>query len=235
MLLRLFALLAVILAALPAWADDQSSNTLTDAEKAAGFKLLFDGKTTAGWRGYKKDAIPDGWKVVEGSLTRVGGGGDIISEEQFGSFEFLVDWRVAPGGNSGIMYHVQESEKASYMTGPEYQVLDNERHPDGKSKMTSAGSCYALYPPTKDVCKPAGEWNQTKIIIKGSQVEHWLNGTKVVEYEKGGEEWNKKIAESKFKQWAQFGKPKHGHICLQDHGDKVEYRNIKIRVLEESK
>jgi hypothetical protein len=217
-------------------ADAQGvANTLTNDEKAAGFKLLFDGQTTNGWRGYKSEEMPKGWKVVDGSLARVGGGGDIVSNEQFGSFELLIDWKIAEAGNSGIIYHVQESEKSSYMTGPEYQVLDNARHPDGRNKLTSAASCYGLYAPEKDVCHPAGEWNHTRIVIKGPHVEHWLNGVKVVQYEKGSDEWNNKVAASKFKQWPQFGKPKEGHLCLQDHGDKVEFRNIKIRVLTESR
>jgi hypothetical protein len=228
---RLLLCLALLCVVLPLRADD-APNTLTDQEKADGFKLLFDGKSTDGWRGYKKQNVPGGWKVVDGSLTRVGGGGDIVSKDEFGSFDLRLDWRVAPGGNSGIMYHVQESQPSSYMTGPEYQVLDNERHADGKNKLTSAGSCYALYPPKEDVCKPAGEWNQTRIVIKGNKVEHWLNGSKIVEYEKGGEEWNQKIASSKFKQWSEFGKPMKGHLCLQDHGDKVEYRNIRVKVMD---
>jgi hypothetical protein len=231
MLMRALTFLALACLALPSRADDPV-NTLTDQEKADGFRLLFDGKSTGGWRGYKKQSVPAGWKVVDGSLTRVGGGGDIVSEDEYGSFELRIDWRVAKAGNSGIMYHVQESQQTAYMTGPEYQVLDNERHPDGKNKLTSAGSCYGLYPPKEDVCKPAGEWNQTRIVIKGGHVEHWLNGTKVVEYEKGGEEWNQKIAASKFKQWSEFGKPTKGRLCLQDHGDKVEYRNIRIKVMD---
>lgn len=236
MFLHRFALVTLSVFVLAVWANAQEvPNTLSNDEKAAGFKLLFDGKTTKGWRGYKKEEMPSGWKVVDGSLTRVEGGGDIVSYEQFGNFELLIDWKVAEGGNSGIMYHVQETEPSPYMTGPEYQVLDNERHPDGRSKLTSAASCYGLYPPTKDVCKPAGEWNHTRIVIKNGHVEHWLNGEKVVEYEKGSDEWNKKVAASKFSKYPNFGKPKEGHIDLQDHGDKVEFRNIKIRTLDDSK
>lgn len=213
-------------------ADDGPMNTLSDAEKTAGFKLLFDGKTTDGWRGYGSKSFPSGWKVIDGHMVRVGGGGDIITDGEYGSFELLVDWKVSPKGNSGIMYHVKEGNPTAYMTGPEYQVLDNKGHADGRNKLTSAGSCYALYAPSKDVCHPAGEWNHTKIVIKNGHVEHWLNDTKVVEYEKGSDEWNKKVAGSKFKAWSTFGKPTKGHIVLQDHGDKVEYKNIKIKVLD---
>lgn len=229
---RRFLLLSLFLCVSTLRAEDGPLNTLSDAEKAAGFKLLFDGKSADGWRGYKQKTMPSGWKVIDGCIVRTGGGGDIITDAEYGSFELLIDWKVAPKGNSGIMYHVEEGPETAYMTGPEYQVLDNKGHPDGRSKMTSAASCYGLYPPTKDVCHPAGEWNHTKIVIKNGHVEHWLNGEKVVEYQKGSDEWNKKVAGSKFKNWEQFGKPTKGHIVLQDHGDKVEYRNIKIKVLD---
>ena len=231
-MLRRFSLLALLLCAGILRAEDGPINTLSDAEKGAGFKLLFDGKSADGWRGYKMKTLPSGWKVLDGHLVRAGGGGDIITDGEYGNFELLVDWKISPKGNSGIMYHVTEGPETAYMTGPEYQVLDNKGHPDGRSKMTSAGSCYGLYPPMKDVCHPAGEWNHTKIVIKDGHVEHWLNDVKVVEYQKGSDEWNKKVANSKFKAWSQFGKPTKGHIALQDHGDKVEYRNIKIRVLD---
>jgi hypothetical protein len=212
-------------------ADDKAAkqNTLTAAETEAGFALLFDGETTAGWRGYKQKSCPPGWQVVDGALTRVKGAGDIITDRQFENFELHIEWKVAPGGNSGIFYHVQETSGPAYATGPEYQVLDNAKHPDGKNPYTSAGSCYGLYKPMKDVCKPAGEWNQTKIVIKGPRVEHWLNGELIVAYEKGGNEWNQLVAASKFKSMPEFGKPTKGYICLQDHGDRVAYRNIKIR------
>ncbi len=208
-------------------------NTLTDDEKKAGWKLLFDGKTTEGWRAYKKDKITDGWQAVDGALARVGRGGDIVTVEQFDDFELAIDWKVADGGNSGIFFRVLETEGASYLTGPEMQVLDNAKHGDGKNTLTSAGSCYALYAPSKDVCKPAGEWNRVRIVAKGAKVEHWLNGEKIVEYEIGSEDWNAKVAASKFKTWKSFAKAAKGHLCLQDHGDRVEFKNIKIRAIAE--
>ncbi|HMO37669.1 MAG TPA: DUF1080 domain-containing protein [Gemmatales bacterium] len=229
----IIALLSTLAPHILADDDNTPMNTLTAAEKEAGFILLFDGKTLDGWRGYKSKQVPSGWKVIDGHIARVGGGGDIITDKQFGSFELHVDWKVAPKGNSGIMYHVEEGPPNSYMTGPEFQVLDNKGHADGRNKLTSAGACYGLYAPVKDASKPAGEWNHAKIIIRNGHVEHWLNGEKVVEYVKGSEEWNKKIAASKFRAWPEFGKPTRGHICLQDHGDKVEYRNLKIRILDD--
>ncbi len=206
-------------------------NTLSADEKKDGWKLLFDGKTTEGWRGYKKDKCPDGWQVVEGALTRVKGGGDILTVEQFADFEFTIDWRVAPGGNSGVIYRAAESQNAPYMTGMECQVLDNDKHGDGKNPLTSSASVYAVYAPSKNVCKPAGEWNRMKIVAKGKHLEHWLNGEKVVECEIGSEDWNARVAKSKWAKVATYGKEPKGHIDLQDHGDKVEYKNIKVKIL----
>jgi hypothetical protein len=212
-------------------------NTLTDAEKAAGFKLLFDGKSLDGWKGYRKDKPGAGWETVDGSLVlNKKGAGDIITVEEFGAFELLIDWKISPKGNSGVMYHCDESEGAPYMTGPEMQVLDNKGHGDGKNPLTSAGACYALYPPAKDMTKPVGEWNSARLVVHpDGKVEHWLNGEKVVEYVKGSDEWKDKVAKSKFKGWKKFGTLSKGHIDLQDHGDHVEFRNIKVRSLEEKK
>lgn len=218
-----------LLAALSLSAQD---NTLSDDEKKAGFKLLFDGKTLDGWRGWKKDKPTEAWKVVDGLLTLAGKGGDILTIEQYENFELKIDWRVAPGGNSGIMYRVAETEGAPYMTGPEYQVLDNAKHPDGKNPKTSAGSIYAVYAPAKDVSKPAGEWNSSRIVANGKKIEHWLNGEKTAEAEIGSEDWAKRIADSKWKTAKKYGLETKGHIDLQDHGDKVEYKNIKIREIK---
>jgi Domain of Unknown Function (DUF1080) len=226
----------LLLAAVARAADDVKPNTLTPEEKKAGWKLLFDGKTTKGWRAYKGKQVPTAWTVKDGVLTfeqKEGASrGDIVTVDQYGSFELALDWRISEGGNSGVMYHVLESEEHPWKTGPEMQVLDNTKHKDGKSPLTSAGACYALYPPSKDLSRPAGEWNQARLRVDGAQVEHWLNGEKVVSYEKGSEDWNTKVAASKFKDFSKFGKASKGHIDLQDHNDKVEYRNIKLRVLK---
>ena len=225
MLLTLMAILTL----LPAVAQD---NTLTEDEKKAGWKLLFDGKTTDGWKGYRKDKMPDGWQVIDGVLTRAKGGGDICTVEEFADFELQADWKISPGGNSGIMYRVAETHGAPYETGPEYQVLDDEKHGDGKNPLTSAGSIYAVYPPAKKVVKPVGEWNHTKIVLRGNHVEHWLNGEKICEAEIGSEDWNARVAKSKWAKVASYAKEPKGHIDLQDHGDKVEFKNIKILVLK---
>jgi len=216
-------------------ADEPVPNTLTDKEKADGWKLLFDGKTTKGWHKFKGKEVGDRWQVVDGvlALKHKDGkdGGDIVTDEMFGSFELSIEWKVTPGANSGVMYRVEESEDSPGFTGPEYQILDNAKHPDGRKKETSAASCYGLYAPSEDACKPVGEWNLARILIKGTHVEHWLNGKKVVEYDFDSDDWNKRVAASKFKEFKKFGMIKKGEIDLQDHGDDVSYRNIKIRAL----
>jgi len=206
-------------------------NTLTAAEKSAGWQLLFDGTTTAGWRGYRMNTVPAGWQVVDGALTRVGEGADLITSGVYGSFELALEWMVAPKGNSGIMYRVTEADSFSYQTGPEYQVLDDAGHRDGLSRLTAAAAVYGLYPSPEGLERPAGQWNQARIVVHGDSVQHWLNGTLAAQYVLGSADFNAKVAGSKFGKWPGFGKAKVGHIALQDHGDRVAYRSIKLRVL----
>lgn len=202
------------------------------ASKDAGWTSLFDGKTLTGWRSFKTEAPPTGWTVSDGVLSRTGKGGDLMTVREFGSFELELDYKIAQGGNSGIMYRVVTQGDAPYWSGPEYQILDNERHADAKNGPDRlAGANYDLIAPSSAVSKPAGEWNTARIVVKGNHVEHWLNGTKVVEYEFGSPEWTKLVAESKFKVWPIYGKAARGHIVLQDHGDLVEFRNIRIKDL----
>ncbi|MCH7872343.1 MAG: DUF1080 domain-containing protein [Planctomycetes bacterium] len=208
-------------------------NFLTAEEKAGGWKLLFDGTTTSGWRGFKKKTMPAGWQAIDGSLVSVGGGGDIVTEKQYDSFELKFDWRISAAGNSGVFYHVSEDAPNRFVweTGPEFQVLDNAEHYDGKNPKTSAGSNYALQAPPRDVTQPIGLYNESRILVDGNHVEHWLNGVKTAEYEMHGDEWNQLVAGSKFAGMPRYGTVGKGHIALQDHGDKVWYRNIKIREL----
>ena len=206
-------------------------NSLTDAERGAGWRLLFDGRTTTGWRGFKRSAMPDGWQVVDGALTRVAGGGDIITTDQFANFELALEWMVAPGGNSGVFYRATEDVQWIFQGAPEMQVLDDAGHADGKSRLTAAGSNFALYPAPAGIVRPAGEWNEARIVANGARVEHWLNGQKVVQYELGSPDWEQKVKGSKFGEWPHYGRAKRGHIGLQDHGDRVAFRNIRIRVL----
>ncbi len=205
---------------------------LTAAEKAEGFVPLFDGSTLDGWRLYRQQQRPvRGWRVVDGAITRVAADGDLVTERTYADFELRLDWKVAPKGNSGIFYRASESEPAIYHSAPEYQVLDNLGHPDGKDAKTSASAAYGLFAPAKSVARPAGQWNSARIVARGAHVEHWLNGEKVVEYALWSPAWKALVAASKFKEWPAYGQARTGHIGLQDHGDEVAYRNIRIKVL----
>lgn len=207
-------------------AETPALNTLSESEKTAGWKLLFDGQNPAeSWRSYKKQGFPSGWVAEEGALVQKSGGGDIITKDQFGEFELALEYRISEGGNSGIMIRVQETKGAPWHTGPEIQVLDNLKGRDPQR----AGFMYQLYPATKDATKPAGEWNALRILITKEKCEHYMNGEKICEYVIGSADWNERVAKSKFKAFPEFGKHEKGHICLQDHGDLVSYRNIKIR------
>ena len=207
-------------------------NTLTAAEQAAGWRLLFDGATTTGWRGYKSTAMPNGWHVENGLLTKDSSVADIVTKEQFGDFEFAMDWRIEAGGNAGIFYRATEEYEHIYWSAPEYQLLDDPNAPDGKNRLTSAGAAYGLYAPPAGIVRPAGEWNSTRIIARGAHVEHWLNGQKVVQYELWSPEWEAKVKASKFRDWPNYGRSKSGYLAIQgDHNGMLALRNVKIRAL----
>jgi hypothetical protein len=238
-------------------ADDQPeppANTLTEQEKQEGWRLLWDGNTTEGWQSAITTGLPEqGWEIRDGDLmvTNNNGaesqhGGDIITKERFSNFELKVDFKCTPGCNSGIKYFVQPKLSAVSGTGakaaigsaigPEFQVLDDERHPDaklGRNGDRTLGSLYDLIPASKDK-KPnyIGEWNHALIIARGKHVEHWLNGEKIVEYDRGSADFRKRVAESKFHGVAGFGEWPDGNILLQEHGGIVSFRNVKIRVLD---
>lgn len=199
----------------------------------AGWRTLFDGRSLDAWRGYRSDRVPDGWQVVDGALTRVSPAGDLITRDRFRDFELALEWKVAEGGNSGIMYRVTEEAAQAYETGPEMQVLDDARHPDGRSRLTAAGAVYGLYPAPPGVVRPAGEWNAARILVHQGHVEHWLNGTRVAAYRLGSADWSARVAAGKFREWPGFGRAAWGHIALQDHGDRVAYRDIRIRPIHD--
>ncbi len=210
-------------------AGDSALNTLSAEETKAGWKLLFDGKSTDGWRNYKKQQVSPGWTVKDGALTRSDkNAGDIMPKEMYGAFELSLEFNISPGGNSGVMYHVLETGAAPWHTGPEIQVQDNK---DGHDPQ-KCGWLYQLYPSTVDATKPAGEWNQLRVLITPEKCEHYMNGVKYCEYVKGSKDWNEKVAASKFAKFEGFGAATKGYIVLQDHGNLVAYRNIKIRPLD---
>ena len=217
-------------AALAAAQDMVTPNALTAKERADGWHLLFDGKTTTGWRGFRKQTIP-GWQAIDGALTRIGDGGDIITVDEFGDFELTLQWSVPRNGNSGVLYRVTEDTDVIWHHAPEYQVIDNAYEP-GLKPAQHAGANYDLHPPSRDVTKPVGSWNDTRILARGAHVEHWLNGVKVVEYELWTPDWERLVRESKFKDYAKYGRARRGHIGLQDHNDRIRFRNIKIRELK---
>jgi hypothetical protein len=229
-------------------------NTLTAEEKAAGWKLLWDGKTTDGWKSAKADAFPTkGWEIKDGVLSVLAGnngaeagtGGDIITKERYSSFELVADFRITPGANSGIKYFVQPGlssidskgvkTTAGSSIGCEFQLLDDERHPDaklGKNGNRTIGSLYDLITAAASKKPNAiGEWNTARIIVKGSKVEHWLNGANVVGYDRNSAKFRETVAGSKYHTIAGFGEWPEGHILLQDHGNNASFRNVKIRVL----
>ncbi|MEZ4883597.1 MAG: family 16 glycoside hydrolase [Chitinophagales bacterium] len=212
-------------------------NTLSEVEKADGWSLLFDGKSIEGWHNYGKETVGKGWRIEDNALmldTSNGEGGDIVSDDEYENFELSVDWKIQACGNSGIFYNVLESSEydAVWRTGPEMQVLDNVCHPDAKYPKHRAGDLYDLIACQYETVKPAGNWNQARIVSNHGKVEHWLNGRKLVEVEMFTPEWNELIANSKFKDMPAFGMSKKGHLALQDHGDKVWYRNLKVRRLK---
>lgn len=210
---------------------EQRAPALTAAEQADGWKLLFDGKSTSGWRAYDSMTPPAGWKAVNGDLVRDADGGDLMTVEQFSDFELRLEWKISENGNSGIMYHVVTGDEHPYESGPEFQVLHNAGHKDGANPITSAGSNYAMHPPVKDVTRPVGEWNDIRLIVKGTHVEHWMNGVKLLEFEQFSPDWYARVKASKFSEMPPYGRHMRGHLVLQDHGNVVTFRNIKIKAL----
>lgn len=237
MITRRFAALALAAAlgacGAPEPAPDGETGNASTAEDAAMSEWT-DLTDLSAWRGYGRQDLPGGWQEQDAAIAFVPGveGGDIVTRQQFDDFELELEWRVGPAGNSGIFYRGLETDEPIYNTAPEMQILDDAGHNDGRSPMTSAGSLYALYPVPDGVVRPAGEWNQARIVARGPHVEHWLNGQKVVEAEIGSEDWNRRVAESKFAELADFGRAARGHIGLQDHGDPVWFRNIRVRSLD---
>jgi len=226
----------------PVAEEPAKPNTLTQKEMNEGWVMLFDGKTTENWRSYQKETFPEkGWLVEDGTLRVIGsgkgeagGGGDIITRKKYGNFEFSLEWKVSEGGNSGIFYLAQEKpDQPIWKSAPEMQILDNAKHPDAKLGVDgnrAAGALYDLIPGDFDAVNPAGEWNQVKVMVYKGTVVHTVNGKNVLEYHLWTPDWKEMVANSKFKDYEDFVNPaEEGYIGLQDHGDDVWFRNIKIR------
>jgi hypothetical protein len=203
-------------------------NTLTAAEKAAGWTLLFDGKSTAN---FKTPALDAGWHVdAEGALAPdPKTSKDAVTKAKYDSFDLTFDWKISKKGNSGVMFHVIDVGEETYESGPEYQLLDNSR---GEPPLERAGSLFALVAPAKDATAPVGQWNHSRLLVDHGKVQHWLNGVMVAAYEIGSPDFKARVAKSKFTQWPQFATGKTGYIALQNHGDAVAFANLKIKVLK---
>jgi len=223
---RVLSLIAVALA---------SCEALTGGpvEKGVGppWTVLFDGTDASAWRGFRSDSLPEGWRVVDGTLARLGPGGDIVTRATFSDFELELEWRISPGGNSGIFFRIDEQHDHVWQTGPEMQVLDDAGHADGKNPLTAAGANYALHSCAVPAVRPVGEWNRVRMIVRGPHVEHWLNDELVVSYELWNSDWQGLVAASKFASMPDYGRNRAGHIALQDHGDAVWFRDIRVRQL----
>ena len=210
---------------------------LTEQQKTDGWKLLFDGKTTDGWR-FFKDKPNNSWEVIDGTLhckpvaeDKENQRADIMPKEQYENFELAFDWKIAPQGNSGVMFRVTEDHNEPYFSGPEYQAVDDIGYPGKMEDNQRSGANYAMHAPTNGTANPVGQWNQSKIVVNGNHVEHWLNGAKVVEYELQSDEWKKLKATGKWKDEAGYGAAKKGYIAFQDHSSEVWFRNIMVKVL----
>lgn len=212
--------------------DSMATGSKTN-QQAIEWTPLFDGRTTAGWRGYRAQTVPAGWRAGDGVLTKDGRVGDLITTGQFGDLELAFDWKLSPGGNSGAFVRATEEYDYVFWSAPEYQLLDDARHPDGNDRITSAGSAFGLYPAPAGVVKPADEWNSSLIVARGNHVEHWLNGQKLLEYDLGSSEWEAKVKANKFAPYKNFGRASRGHVAFQgDHEGTLSLRNIRVRELK---
>ncbi|HYR90866.1 MAG TPA: family 16 glycoside hydrolase [Terriglobia bacterium] len=200
------------------------------AQSSSTWRTLFDGRSLDAWRGYRSDTIPAGWHIAGGTLAKEAPVADIMSKDQFGDFELELEWKIGEAGNSGIFYRGTEEYDHIYWSAPEYQLLDDIKGADNKTRLTCAGAAYGLYPSPPGHLKRVGEWNTTRILANGAHVEHWLNGIKLLEYELWSPDWEAKVKASKFAVWPNFGRAKRGHIAMQgDHPGTLAFRSIRIR------
>ena len=219
--------------------EENAANVLTENEVRDGWQLLFDGKSTNGWRGFNGNGALMGWIAEDGCLKSLGKGGDIGGDivfdgEEFGNFELVLEWKLSKGGNSGIFYHVREGKQymAAYENAPEYQVIDDIGFPEKLEPWQSVGADYAMYvPETTKIVRPSGEWNESRIRFTPEKVEYWLNGRSTLSFVPWSDDWNNRRLSGKWKDYPDYGKARTGYIGLQDHGSVILYRNIKIKKL----
>ena len=212
----------------------ETHNQLTAQEQAAGWQLLFDGESLDQWRTYRKPAPDLEWQAIDGELTLTRrGGGDLITRNTWASFELALDWKISEGGNSGIFFLAGESSRPIFFLAPEIQILDDARHRDRELASHRSGSLYDMIAAPPESQKPAGEWNSVVISHLNGHLQVWQNDVQTVDIQIGGERWNTLLAESKFADWEGFGTLTSGHFGLQDHGDVVSFRNLKVRTLTE--
>jgi Domain of Unknown Function (DUF1080) len=235
MKMKFFAIALALFAAGSAHA--QKDNTLTAAEKKEGYQLLFNGTSKDGWRMYQNKPS-NSWVAENGTLHCLGNAvdktdkrGNLITNNKYENFDLSIDWKLTPKGNSGILYMVTEEFKEPYLSGPEYQLIDDKNFPEKLENWQTTGANYAMDPPTSYPAHAIGEWNHTRIVVNKGHVQHWLNGVKVVEYDLWTDTWKKHKAEGKWKDAEGYGKSKSGHICLQDHGSEIWFKNIKLKKL----
>jgi hypothetical protein len=228
-----WALLALTAAAcMPSGGSQSAASSSSVTPDPRGGEGWRDLQSLGAWRGYRSQEIPTGWRMADGLITKDGVAQDLVSREQYGNFELSLDWMIASGGNAGIFYRATEEYDHIYWSGPEYQLLDDARAPDGRNRLTSAAAAYGFYAAPAGVLRPAGEWNSTRIIARGPHIEHWMNDQKVVEYEIGSPDWTAKMKASKFKDWPNFARSQRGYIGIQgDHNGRLSLRNMKIREL----
>jgi hypothetical protein len=240
--LAALGLSAVLLGCTTASSNSSTAGSTTVAASSAAapaastaaqgeWRSLID-PTMSAWRGYREAAMPAGWTVANGVLSKVKGTNDIVTRDQYENFDLEWEWKIHEGGNAGVFYRGTEEFEKIYFTAPEYQLLDDANAPDGKSRLTSAAANYALYPAPAGVVKAADQWNTSRIVARGARVEHWLNGQKVVEYETGSPDWEAKVKASKFATWPKYGRITKGHIGIQgDHAGELAIRNMRIRAV----
>lgn len=234
---RLLAL-TLIVVTLTACGRPETEPVAEGVSETVAWQELTGGETLAAWRGFGQQEIPANWTYSEGVLAGEGGGPSLVTAEAYGDFELELEWKISDCGNSGIFYRTSEESDKPQHTAPEYQILDATCHPGANhGPAYISGANYALHPPAdmaryEEILRPAGQWNEARIVVAGPRVEHWLNDVKIVEYELGSADWQARMDSSKFTQWPEYGRREVGHIALQDHGDPVWFRNVRIRPID---